>query len=179
LQARLIYLNANKEVKHELHPDTFRALKEILAEKSIDGSKFIVKMSRFNQVTMWFGPFFVMHEQVWTILEEIHIVWSKDWFHGDISKEEAEKRLMHRVSGTFLIRLSTTTPDYPFTISMVGNQHRRILHKPGTLEYSLKGSTHLYNSLVALVENSLDMNLVDLRFPCPKTVVNAGWGYSS
>lgn len=64
------------------------------------------------------------------------------WFHADISKDEAEKRLLHRPEGTFLVRLSTTTPEYPFTISMINSQHRRISHTPGGVTDSRSWSSH-------------------------------------
>jgi hypothetical protein len=42
--------------------------------------------------------------------------------------------LFRREGGTFLVRLSTTHPEYPFTISKVGNnkmfQHKRVKHLP-------------------------------------------------
>ena len=40
---------------------------------------------------------------------------SQPWFHGDIDREVAERRLLHRSDGTFLVRLSKNKPEHPFT----------------------------------------------------------------
>ena len=42
-----------------------------------------------------------------------------EWFHGQISFEMAERRLLHRQEGTFLIRLSSNKPGHPFTLSVL------------------------------------------------------------
>ena len=86
------------------------------------GEVIVATMERFCKSIKWFGRYFVPGAQ--SILDEIKLLQTKNWFHGDISKEEAEARLSCRMEGTFLVRLSATTPGCPFTISMINNQHR-------------------------------------------------------
>jgi hypothetical protein len=59
------------------------------------------------------------------------------WFHGEISSEEAEKRLGTQKKGTFLVRFSARDPGcYAISVMSQGGRlkHYRIYHKPG-LEY--------------------------------------------
>ena len=171
------------------HRDTFRKLKEILgrfrrnfitkinlAEKSIDESKFIVTMAKFDTVATWFGNFFTPGPEAWRFLEEIRVLVDKEWFHGEIERDQSEKRLLHRPDGSFLVRLSSTTPECPFTLSLPKGHHRRIKHLPGS-DYSFKGSSIKYNSIIDLVENCRDEVAIQLRVPCPKSVINAEYGY--
>lgn len=52
------------------------------------------------------------------------------WFHGDVSKEEAEDLLSSQPKGTYLVRTSVTERSAPFTISKVTKKktinHQRI-----------------------------------------------------
>lgn len=59
------------------------------------------------------------------------------WFHAFVDKDVAERRLANRRERTFLVRMSSTHTDFPFTISLVRNagteqvpdlkiQHKRI-----------------------------------------------------
>jgi len=132
-------------------------------------------MSRFNSVATWFGCFFLPSESAWGVLEEIRILMSKDWFHADISKDEAEKRLQGRPAGTFLVRISSTTPEFPYTISMINNQHRRIQHTVGG-DFSFKGIPSRYSSLIQLVDQCAES--MELTIPCSKDYLNNAWGYA-
>jgi hypothetical protein len=108
---------------------------------------------------------------------QIRVLVDKEWFHGEIERDVAEKRLLHRPDGSFLVRLSTTTPECPFTLSLPKGHHRRIKHLTGA-DYSFKGSTTKYNSIIDVVENCKDTELApQLRMPCPKNVINAEYGY--
>jgi len=162
----------------EYHPDTFKTLKGLLGEQSLDSSSYHVTMKRFNEAVNWFGCFFLPLPESLTILDEIRLLMDKDWFHGDISKDVAEKRLANRAEGTFLVRLSITDPEYPYTISMINNQHRRIKHKPGG-DYSFKGVTDRYSTIIEMLENCRDKILANsLKIACPKNEMNPMWGYT-
>ena len=66
--------------------------------------------------------------------------------------------------GTFLLRLSSTDPKTtPFTLSLTGNQHRRI--KRVAEGYKLQGKPKIYVDLLDLVTNCEDYKLLK---PCPK-----------
>jgi hypothetical protein len=68
--------------------------------------------------------------------------------------------------GTFLIRLSSTDPKVtPFTLSLTGNQHRRIKRVGDGTCYKLQGRPKVYTSLQDLVDNCEDYKLIT---PCPK-----------
>ena len=68
-------------------------------------------------------------------------VLNSGWYHGDLSAQEAEKRLEERPVGTFLVRLSSTKPG-SFTISRnskTGVSHLRVSSKKGTLSVKIPG----------------------------------------
>jgi len=130
---------------------------------------FVVTLERFSQILQWFGPFFLPKEAP-SILSDINELSSKLWFHGDIPKDTAEKRLFKRDSGTFLLRLSTTHPNYPFTISKLGSdklfQHKRIRHLPDTNTFSVPvrgGGNKEFKNILELVS----CNELGLVVPCP------------
>jgi len=123
----------------------------------------VVTMERFDKVIKWFGPFFdpVVGQRV---TKEINTLAGQSWFHWDISRDEATSRLSMHEEGTFLLRLSSTDPKItPFTLSLTGNQHRRI--KRVTEGYKLQGKPKIYADLLDLVENCEDYKLLK---PCPK-----------
>jgi hypothetical protein len=121
----------------------------------------IVSIEHFNDCATWFGPF--MCPQRGTAL----LAWMKQlntqpWFHGDIEREVAERRLLHRADGTFLVRLSKGKTEHPFTISVqratrdnvgAAPQHKRIRHVHGTNEWyaPVGGRTAVFASLEAII----------------------------
>mmetsp|Transcript_29724 Transcript_29724/g.72336 ORF Transcript_29724/g.72336 Transcript_29724/m.72336 type:complete len:353 (+) Transcript_29724:2-1060(+) len=134
----------------------------------------LVTMRRFNDAITWFGPFYSPTEGG-AILDWMKLLASKPWFHGDVSREVAERRLLHREEGTFLVRLSVNKPDHPFTVSVlrptpsgVGNapQHKRIKHVYGSNEWyaPVGGRTQCFASLLDMVADEE----CALRHPCPK-----------
>jgi hypothetical protein len=87
---------------------------------------------------------------------------TQPWFHGDIEREVAERRLLHRADGTFLVRLSKGKAEHPFTISVqratrdnvgAAPQHKRIRHVHGTNEWyaPVGGRTAVFPSLEAII----------------------------
>ena len=82
-----------------------------------------VTIAHFNDMAYWFGPFvcpqrgsvcFIIYlYNVWLIvvfffeINQAILAWMKHlnsqlWFHGDIEREVAERRLLHRDDGIFL-----------------------------------------------------------------------------
>jgi hypothetical protein len=149
----------------------FQPLLAINETQTAKGETLVVTMKRFSTNIKWFGRFFETGAQ--SILSEVEQLQLHPWFHGDISKADAEARLAARVNGTFLVRLSATTPGCPYTVSMINNQHRRVLHSGVGELFYLKGSTHGYKSLIDLVQNCREL---DLQIPCERTTL--AWGYN-
>jgi len=123
----------------------------------------VVTMERFDKVIKWFGNFFEPLIGL-KVITEVNTLATKSWFHWDISRDESTSRLSMQDDGTFLIRLSSTDPKVtPFTLSLTGNQHRRI--KRVGEGYKLQGRPKVYKSLQDLVDNCDDYKLTK---PCPK-----------
>jgi len=90
-----------------------------------------VSMERFSQVLSWFGPLSDLTE----FLTNIEDMLKQTWFHGDISPNEAMKRLRNEKKGTYLIRFSSKDPG-GFVITVMRSnskvKHYRVAHKPGS-----------------------------------------------
>lgn len=108
-----------------------------------------------------------------TFLEKLRKVMLEDWFHGDVSKSEAESVLASwKKKGSYLIRVSSTDPfNNPFTISMLSSKtvdHQRIGVSKGvyfTL-VKIKGQTQKIeeDDLVQLVKRAAKH--LELKTPC-------------
>lgn len=62
-------------------------------------------LDRFGKVCDLFGPVLAAPpKRSSNILQNVHDVLRNDWFHGEISREEAESRLTGVVPGTYLVR---------------------------------------------------------------------------
>lgn len=61
----------------------------------------VVTMERLQLLTSWFGPFFLPTHI--TTLQEMAKLQQLEWFHGNISKDVAERRLRARIDNTFLV----------------------------------------------------------------------------
>jgi hypothetical protein len=124
----------------------------------------IVRLERFGQVCDWFGPL----KSNFSILERVRNVLRCGWFHGDISTQEAENRLMTKEVGTFLVRFSTSAPG-AFTISKVSINgqihHQRIskIRDESDQDWFVIGNARS-DSLIDLVNESKQSLL--LLIPC-------------
>ena len=129
-----------------------------------------ISMAHFARLYSWLGPWFNFDGSRAT-LEELDSLIKKDWFHGFIDKDTATIRLTNRAVGTFLVRLSDTTPGSPFTISYIspsGMRHFRVKKiKFNPSAYELSG--RLFNSLDEIVNGYAASGV--LTFPCPKNAV--------
>ncbi|EFA74566.1 SH2 domain-containing protein [Heterostelium album PN500] len=172
LQEEVEWIDFEKSLKSVLQTPglDYSALKELLVQQShqtVQKTKHVVTMERFDKVMKWFGSFF--EPQIGAeIINNINKLSGKMWFHGDISREQATARLLKESDGSFLIRLSSTEPkSCPFTLSMKNDQHRRIqlIDDNSSTGFKIQGKTAVYNSLIELVEKCSDYPLTKA---CPK-----------
>mmetsp|Transcript_26030 Transcript_26030/g.28955 ORF Transcript_26030/g.28955 Transcript_26030/m.28955 type:complete len:507 (-) Transcript_26030:154-1674(-) len=149
----------------------FDVLKDLLCD---DSNK--VSMTRFNRAVNWFGRFYKA-DTAKDMFAEIKEITCQDWFHGDIDKATAELRLNFRKSGSFLVRLSSTLPQYPFTISIAGSHaksHKRVkktVKSDGSFQFTVgvKKGVKTFPSIVTLVKQcEKDLKL---KHCCPKDIV--------
>jgi len=91
---------------------------------AVFGTDKRVTLHSFSNTVRWCGHFFVA-DRAERIFSEIEALNREIWFHGCIDQLETEGRLHFQPPGSFLIRLSSTKPDYPFTLSLK-QRHLRI-----------------------------------------------------
>eukprot|EP01113_Clastostelium_recurvatum_P017561 TRINITY_DN2065_c0_g1_i2.p1 TRINITY_DN2065_c0_g1~~TRINITY_DN2065_c0_g1_i2.p1 ORF type:complete len:611 (+),score=151.57 TRINITY_DN2065_c0_g1_i2:48-1880(+) len=156
----------------EIDPNVAEKLRPLVATQPSKGED-TVAMERLELLLKWFGNFLQpphgMH-----VLREMAEVQRKAWFHGDISKDESERRLRARPDNTFLVRLSLNDPaNTPFTISKVRGgkpTHKRVTHLTGVphdKRYSVpvEGNDLSYPSLIVMVDKLKAIN--NLGADCP------------
>jgi len=117
-----------------LPPDSTRVkcLHALLAEKVVESGvgmrEEVVSPDMLGKLLAWFGP------SGPTMLERLESLLRQPWFHGMIEKTEAEGKLSGQPKGSYLVRLSSTSPGC-FTISKVGKNdgisHQRIDYHAG------------------------------------------------
>jgi hypothetical protein len=94
----------------------------------LNGQEDEVQLEFFGKVIGWLGPFGPQ------MLKRYYDMVKCAWFHGNLSKNEAEERLKNTPEGTFLVRFSTSNPSN-FVISKIGTdkslKHMLVLYKPG------------------------------------------------
>jgi hypothetical protein len=94
----------------------------------LNGQDEDVHLDFFGKVLGWLGPFGP------EMLDRYYKMVKSPWFHGNLSKTEAEERLKNNSEGTFLVRFSTSN-DNNFVISKIGAEkslkHMLVLYKPG------------------------------------------------
>jgi len=141
-----------------------------------------VTIHSFSNTLMWFGYFFVP-ERAEHCLNDVHNLLRESWFHGSIDQLEAEGRLHFQPTGSFLIRMSKTKADYPFTLSLK-QRHLRIkktMSPTGTPLFYLPildpitGKTQdvAYKSLRDLVHGV--WHVLGLTVGCPKMPAPDGY----
>eukprot|EP00019_Armaparvus_languidus_P013588 CAMPEP_0168584882 /NCGR_PEP_ID=MMETSP0420-20121227/3382_1 /TAXON_ID=498008 /ORGANISM="Pessonella sp." /LENGTH=430 /DNA_ID=CAMNT_0008619725 /DNA_START=819 /DNA_END=2111 /DNA_ORIENTATION=+ len=115
---------------------------------------------------------------------------SRPWFHGGVGKKLAERRLAGRPERTFLVRMSGTMSDYPFTISLMKNtappnqppqltvQHKRVQRiwsrgQPDESQWccQVDGETVRFESVFELIECSA----MQLLHPCDRAEIEAAY----
>jgi len=145
-----------------------KCLKAILADESKKGSEneddSLVSLEKFGNILKWFGPL-VNAQDTQNILVKIRNLMTEPWFHGDISTNESESRLLNKNEGTFLVRFSTSTPGC-FTISKVSLsdstiKHQKIQRLPNGA-FEIGG--HAYRSLQDLVRS--ESGALNLHIAC-------------
>jgi len=111
-----------------------KCLKAVLAEKSKDptmASEYVVTLDKYGKMCDIYGPLVSTSESSKNIIKKIYEIVQNEWFHGEISKDDAESQLTKKAKGTFLIRLSEQGGC--FTISKMSQankiNHQRINHK--------------------------------------------------
>lgn len=101
---------------------SYRCLRALVTqkEKNTDSKGTKVNIQMFGDILDWFGGMETKDGD--TVLDRIRGTLENKWFHGDLSSHEAARRLRDQVTGTFLVRF-TTSPDYPgaFTITRVAD----------------------------------------------------------
>eukprot|EP01095_Lingulamoeba_sp_RSL-Kostka_P001906 TRINITY_DN126_c1_g1_i1.p1 TRINITY_DN126_c1_g1~~TRINITY_DN126_c1_g1_i1.p1 ORF type:complete len:324 (+),score=123.75 TRINITY_DN126_c1_g1_i1:92-1063(+) len=119
-----------------------------------------VSVEQFSRILEWFGPL-----EGLDILDRVEDVLKKEWFHGEISSSDSEKKLSREKKGTFLVRFSSRDPGC-YAISVVSQggrlKHYRIYHKPG-LDYLIGKSE--CDSLETIIEKY--RKDLYLKYPCP------------
>lgn len=87
-----------------------------------------VHLDHFGAVLGWLGP------TEPKLLDRFASMIESDWFHGFMSKLEAEDRLRNEKPGTFLVRFSNNSPNN-FVISKLSSdktfKHMLVRHDPG------------------------------------------------
>eukprot|EP01120_Amphizonella_sp_Union-15-10_P017087 TRINITY_DN9379_c0_g1_i3.p1 TRINITY_DN9379_c0_g1~~TRINITY_DN9379_c0_g1_i3.p1 ORF type:complete len:401 (-),score=43.95 TRINITY_DN9379_c0_g1_i3:112-1314(-) len=145
-----------------------KCLKTMLAFNR-DGLEF-VSLERFALFLHAFAPH-MSSTQIPTLFPAIEDLLASKWFHGYISKEKCEQRLVACKKGTFLVRISTTSPTSPFTISKVERtgteiSHHRVYLKESGYCFKFKNKEiEVQGPLVDLISKA--QKVLDLKVDCP------------
>jgi len=130
-----------------------------------------VTLQSFQNCINWFGSGF-LRDPV-KELEKIKILIIKQWFHGLIDQKEANGRLSFQGNRSFLVRLSKTLAEYPFTLSMNVDGQQRHLRIKKDKDFITEGDVFLvvghenaYYNLIELIEGISP--ILGLKSPCPK-----------
>jgi len=141
--------------KNDLFEINNKCLHAVLAEKpKKENAVEIVNIEQFGKVLDWFGPL-EKHNGSETILDRIRKLLMKQWFHGDVSTNEAQVRLSGFPNGTFLVRFSTTHPGCYTISSLTQNatniKHQRVSFVPGK---GFNNNGQWYNSIDEIIRES-------------------------
>jgi len=167
----------------ELDTDIIPMLTELIPEhrpgSAGSGGHMVVTMERLQLLTSWFGHFFQAGEGGGVeVAKEMAGIQAKEWFHGMISKDVAERRLRGRGDNCFLVRLSMADPSAtPFTISKVRGgrpTHKRITRLPpprhNTLMVPVENSSLKFTTLIAMIDHLKKIG--NLGDDCPHSEIN-------
>jgi len=153
----------------------FDAIKMLIATKNEEPDAedpLAVTLPRFSNFVTWFGPLGP------TLFKSIEHVAKEEWFFGDLEKSPAEAALANTkgtAKGSYLVRLSTSDPAKPFSLSRVDAEsiirHHRIGKSlSGEVSVEVKGKN---NAVVVFTAKSLSELIPkikkDLKMekPCP------------
>jgi len=89
--------------------------KIVTTENRNPGEDKTVTLEQFANVINWFGPISEINKE--GFLDNMKDIMQHHWFHGDITKEEAESLLKNFEYGYYLVRTSKSNANQPFTIS--------------------------------------------------------------
>jgi serine/threonine protein kinase len=138
-----------------------------------------VNIKKFGDLLEWFGGLAAnSHQELF--LQRVLYLCNESWFHGPVSGEEAETRLLSQPKGTFLVRFSTKRPAGNFALSVNLNgtapvSHYRIVRKEnydqsdGKYSYLFENGRTCFPSVVDLIESILADWQAEGRTlqPCP------------
>jgi len=113
---------------HQARPVNVR-LRCLEALLGANDSAGVVQLERYGRLWMWLGPLRLDP----LFLELPYQLVRQTWFHGEITSEEAERRILNSRRGTYLVRFSTTNPGHYSITVMKRNavSHFRVQHQPG------------------------------------------------
>ena len=130
-----------------------------------------ISMRQFSRLYKWFGPWFMFAEAKGAV-EEVKQILAERWFHGFIDKSVMVERLNGCAPGTFLVRLSDTTPGCPFTLSYVAERgmgtyvNNTRIKKVGVNPSVYEVSDTRFGSLGEVIDHMSEMGVIS--FPAPK-----------
>jgi serine/threonine protein kinase len=141
-------------------------IKELLVVKQNDDE--IVSLDQFGKILDFFGPIRGKDGLKNQFFDNLKRIFSKAWFHGNISIEEAGGVLYKTNPGTFLVRFSSSERGY-FTISLSNGDvgkciNVKIKHPPLKDEFSTPQTMTKRSSLIEFIEKEAD--ILNLKEPC-------------
>jgi hypothetical protein len=94
-------------------------------------------LEAFENFLKWFGPI-----EGAEVLDQLKNLLEQKWFHGELSAQEAEQKLLSAKKGSYLVRFSSTGG---FTISFV-DKKQKLLHfrVPEKARYDLQKYVRLF-----------------------------------
>jgi len=171
----ILYNFGSLMLSQEYKLNELNCLKELL---SVDGK---ISIEQFSRMFKWFGssP---------TVIHNALNLCSKDWFHGNITREEGD-RLLTFCNNKFLVRmtLSETNPKlppkdittHPFSFSFKTNDkvcHKRLLFVPSIQKFKTDNCDCEYDTIFELVEaEALEQNLYPLAGSRYKTILDSNY----
>jgi len=141
-----------KRVVTETHPGFFTPQDQLIASLKLvfvpHHKEEFVPLDHYGSVLAWLGPFDK------EMIDRFQNLTESAWFHGYLSKLDAETRLRAEAPGTFLVRFSTTHQG-SYAISKKGEKnkyiHVLIKHQPWSYFYenrSFQSLQDLINTLI-------------------------------